>query len=483
MVVREKRNATFAEAVILLLSFVGIMSWGAMVGKIPTGMSVLLCGILTATYGMLVLHFTWDEIQSNILKLLGIGMPAILILLMVGLITASWLASGTTPIIIYWGLKIINPSVFLVSAFLLTAMASMATGSSWAIVGTFGVALLGIAQGLGIPVGIAAGAIVAGSFLGDKWSPLSDSANLAAAITGTNIIKLVTIMIPTSGVAAVAAAILYGLVGIFLHSSGSIDTSILNTIMGGLAKTYHFNLWLLLPPAVVIYLAIKKKPILPVLIIGVALGTILAIIVQGVPVDKMLNILYNGNKAATGVASIDKLLSGGGLASMMSLVLILFCAFTFAGAVECIGILDALLNKLKAITSSPGSLVLTSLVTSILTVYLSSSVYVSMILNGRMYGPPYEKAGLEKANLSRSILEAACYSGAYVPWSGGALVIMGSLGVSWNEYMPYIFSHWIAVVLVVIYAFLGKFTEKNVPLEEAPEASLATIPEAVADLT
>lgn len=457
---KGSRPTSFAEAVTLLLSFVFIMCMGAMVWKIPTGMSVLLCGVIAATYGMLILKFTWDEIQDSILNLIKIGMPAILILLMVGLITASWLASGTTPIIIYWGLKILSPSVFLVTAFVLTGAASIATGSSWAIVGTFGVALLGVAQGLGVPIGIAAGAIVAGSFLGDKWSPLSDSANLAAAVTGTNIIKLVTSMIPTTGVAAVLAAVVYGLFGFFSHGSGGADISSLNPIMAALEKTYNLNVLLILPVVVVIWLAVKKKPILPVLSIGVAFGAVLAIFIQGVPLGKMLTILYNGNVASTGVKSIDKLLSGGGLSSMMSLVLILFCAFVFAGIVERVGILEVLLNRLKTITSSPGPLVLTSLITSVLTVYLSSSVYVGMILNGRMYAPAYEKAGLEKVTLSRTVLEMCCYSGAYVPWSGGCLVILGALGVPWYDYMPYIFSHWIAVALVIIYAFTGFFMEK-----------------------
>ncbi len=458
----QKRLTYFNEAVILLCSFVGIMCLGAIVWKIPTGMSVLLCGIVAATYGMMILKFTWDEIQESILNLIKIGMPAILILLMVGLITASWLASGTTPIIIYWGLKLLTPSVFLVTAFLLTSAASMATGSSWAIVGTFGVALLGVAQGLGVPTGIAAGAIVAGSFLGDKWSPLSDSSNLAAAVTGTDIIKLVTSMIPTSGVAAVAAAVLYGVIGFFFQSSSNADVSSLNPIMTALETTYNLNIILLLPPVVVVYLAFKKKPILPVLSIGVLLGAVLAVVMQGVPVGKMLAILYNGNAMSTGMKSIDKLLSGGGLSAMMSLVLILLCAFIFAGVVERIGVLEVLVDKLKSITASPGPLVLTSLITSQLTVYLSSSVYVGMILNGRMYAPAYEKAGLKKVNLSRSVLEMCCYSGAYVPWSGGCLVVLGALGVQWYEYMPYIFSHWIAVILVVVYAYLGIFTEKIV---------------------
>jgi len=457
------RKVHFGEAVGLLVSFVTILIWGALVGKIPTGMSVLLCAITASVYGMFILHFQWDEILKSILKVFEIGMPAVIILLMVGLITASWLAAGTTPILIFWGLKIINPSIFLLGAFLVTSIASMATGSAWAIIGTFGVALMGIASGLGIPIGIAAGAVVAGSYLGDKWSPLSDSCNLAAAVAGQNVTHLFKNMLSTSGIGFIAAGIIYFIIGFNLNASGNADLSLVKEIIAGLETAYSFNIILILPPIIVIALAIMKKPILPVLMLGVLLGALLAIIFQDIQLNSMLSILYSGYKSSTGIAGIDKLLSGGGLTSMMGLILIIFCAFTFAGVVESIGVLDAVLNKLTKLTQSSGSLILTSTLTSILTVYLSSSVYVSLILNGRMYVPAYRKVGLHRVGLSRTIVEAASYSGAYVPWSGGAILILSTLGVSWMQFTPYLFNHWISLLLVVIFGFSGRFTEKEIP--------------------
>ncbi|QEK13396.1 sodium:proton antiporter [Crassaminicella thermophila] len=464
---RAKRNISFKESVFLLFTFIFILMWGALKAKIPTGMSILLCAIVTSTYGMLILRFEWDEILKGILKVFSIGMPAVLILLMVGLITASWLASGTTPILIYWGLKILRPSIFLIAAFLITSIASIATGSAWAIIGTFGVALMGIANGIGVPIGVAVGAIVAGSYLGDKWSPLSDSANLAAAVAGQDVFHLFKSMFSTTGLGALGAIIIYGIIGLGYANNSAVDASSIKEIIDGLANAYNFNIILILPPLVVIYLAVRKKPILPVLVIGVIIGAILAILLQNIPVNKMLSVLYSGYSSSTGLEGIDKLLSGGGLKSMMGLILIIFCAFIFAGTVEVIGILDTILNKLTKLTQSEGSLVLTSLITSVLTVYLSSSVYVSLILNGRMYVPAYERVGLHKVNLSRTIVEAASYSGAYVPWSGGALLILGTLGLKWYEFAPYLFNHWISMVLVVLFAFMGKFMEKNSKYNDA----------------
>lgn len=457
---RIKRTITFGEAMGLLLAFVSILMWGALKAKIPTGMSILLCATTASVYGMFVLRYAWDEILKGILKVFSVGMPAVLILLMVGLITASWLASGTTPILIYWGLKILKPSIFLAAAFIITSIASVATGSAWAIIGTFGVALMGIAEGLGVPIGVAAGAICAGSYLGDKWSPLSDSANLAAAVAGQDVFHLFKSMFSTTGIGAAAAIVIYMVMGMGYANGGDVNASAILPIIQGLEGAYNFNLLLILPPILVIVFAAMKKPILPVLVLGVASGGALAVLVQKIPFTKMLSILYSGYTSGTGIEGIDKLLSGGGLSSMMGLILIIFCAFIFAGSVEVIGVLDAILAKLTKLTQSSGSLVLTSLVTSVLAVYLSSSVYVSLILNGRMYVPAYEKSGLHKVNLSRTIVEAASYSGAYVPWSGGALLMLGTLGVTWNQFAPYLFNHWISMALVVIFAFTGKFMEK-----------------------
>jgi NhaC family Na+:H+ antiporter len=461
---KTARKISFIESIGLLLAFVGVLMWGALVGKIPTGMSILLCAIISSIYGMTVLKIDWDDILEGIMKVFTVGMPAVLILLMVGLITASWLASGTTPYLIYAGLGILSPKMFLVAAFLITGIASVATGSAWAIIGTFGVALLGISTGLGVPVGVATGAIVAGSYIGDKWSPLSDSANLAAGVAGQDVFHLFKSMFSTTGVAAIIALVMYYVMGMGYGGDASVDASIIVDIKTGLETAYNFNMLLLLPPLLVIVLAVLKKPILPVLIGGVGLGAALGIIIQKIPFNKMLSILYSGFTSSTGIEGIDKLLSGGGLKSMMGLILIIFCAFIFAGTVEKIGVLDSILDKLTALTKSQGPLVLTSLVTSILTVYLSSSVYVSLILNGRMYIPAYERVGLHKVNLSRTIVEGASYSGAYVPWSGGALLVLGTLGVKWYEFAPYLFNHWITLVLVVGFAFANKFIEKSEPV-------------------
>ena len=235
---RKPRSVTFTEAVILLFIIVCIMIWTALIAKVPTAMGVLYCAIVCAVYGM-ILGYKWDDMFPNVLNVVKTAMPALYFLMLVGFVSASWIASGTIPYMIYLGLQIIHPSIFLFAAFLLTAIASMVTGSSWAILTSLGLALGGIATGLGIPLPIAAGAIVSGCFLGDKWSPLSDTPNLAAASTGQNIIKLFTSMIPTSGFGAVLAAIAFIVVGFALPVSQGADTSSVAQLMNGLSASFN----------------------------------------------------------------------------------------------------------------------------------------------------------------------------------------------------------------------------------------------------
>lgn len=453
------RTVTFTEAMILLVIIVGIMVWTALVAKAPTAMGVLYCAIVCAVYGI-VLGFKWDDMFQNVLNVVKTAMPALYFLMLVGFVSASWIASGTIPYMIYLGLEIIHPTIFLLAAFLLTSIASMVTGSSWAIVTSLGLALGGIATGLGIPIHIAAGAIVSGCFLGDKWSPLSDTPNLSAASTGQDIIKLFTSMIPTSGLGAILAAVGFLVLGFLLPSSSSTDTSVINQLMSGLSQNFNFNILLFVPVIFVFVMAALKFAILPILSIGVGMGMVEAMIFQGKTFTELTKIVWNGYVSNTGIEVIDSLLSRGGAMSLAGLVMLLFAAFTFAGLIEKIGVLDAIMEKLLKVIKGTGSLVLCSLLTSIVTVFLSSSVYVSIILNGRMYEKAFKAKKLDIINLSRTITEGSAYFGGMCPWSGGGLLVISSLGVTPWSYIPYVFGCWGALFFTVLWGYAGKFLPK-----------------------
>lgn len=454
----KKREIKFLEAFLLLLSYIGVFAWG--IGKFPVGLSILICAMITISYGIVFLKITWDEIFLSILKMFEMGMPSILVLLMVGFISSSWLASGTIPALIVYGLKVLNPSIFLVATFLITAIVGVATGSSWSVVATFGVALMGIAKGMGIPVGLAGGAIVSGCWLGDKWSPLSDTTNLGAAINGLNIFNLWKHMIPTSGFGAIGAAIVFAIIGLN-YSGGSIDAVSINELVGNIKDLFTINLFLLLPVIVVIFLSTKKKPVLPTLMFGVLIAVLIAVFVQGKDVGLVLDSLYNGYETTTGNISLDKLLSGGGLVSVSSIMIIIFCAFTLAGSLEPVGVMKAIAIKMGSIVKKRGSLTLLTVITGVLGSYLGGTSYTGVILNTSMYEDAYEKAGLSKLDLARASLEGAGHTSALVPWCGSHVMIFASIGVTWNQFLPYYYSFWISVILMIIYGFTGLFFNNN----------------------
>lgn len=472
---RTERKVNLAEAIILLAIFVIIMIYGALWGGFPTAMSVVYCAIVAGIYGCAVLHISWEKMFNNALSVVQSAMPAMYFLMLTGFVSASWIASGTIPYMIYLGLEIISPQIFLFTAFLLCFIASMATGSSWAIVSSVGLALGAIATGLGIPLPIAVGAIVSGAFCGDKWSPLSDTPNLAAAVSGQNILKVFTNLISTSGFGSIIAALIFLVQGFLLHASGTSSLSDVTSLTQQLSDLFNFNIFLLVPLIFVIVLCVMKLPPLPVVAGGVAIGMIEALIFQGVTFSEITNIVWSGYVSDSGNEVIDSLLTRGGCTSLSELLLLLFMAFVFAGFLNEMGVLDVIADRITRVIKGTGSLVLCSLLTSVLGVFLSASVYVSIILNTQMYDKAYRKAGLDRVNLSRTTLEGTAMWGGMIPYSGGGVLVLAATGVAAWTYLPYCYGTWISMLLTVIWAFTrnkrflptAKYDENLEPVEES----------------
>lgn len=452
----RSRPLSFVEALILLVFFVVFFILAATYWKIPTGMSVLLCAVVASAYGMLVLKISWEEMYRSIEQVFHRGIGAILILLFVGIIIGSWLVSGTTPMLIYYGLKMISPTIFLMIAFLICAIVSMATGTGWGIMGSFGVALMGVAIGLGINPALAGAAIASGSYIGDKFSPFSDVPNLNAALTKGNSFDLVRAEIPTTVPGIIGASILFLILGL-QYRSGVMDKSLVNPILQALENNYTFNLLLMIPAIFVIIGGVLKWPILPTLFGSGLIGGVLGMIFQGRSFAEVATIMYSGVTADTGLEALDKLLSGGGLGSMLSLILIVMCAFMFAGIIDRMGMLPAILEKTSRSVTKRGHVILASSITSILGVYLTSSVYVSCILNSRIWSEVYDRVGLSRIHLGVVLTEVTSPVGLIVPWSGGALLMGTLFGLDWHQYVPYLFYYWISLALLIIFGYTGKF--------------------------
>lgn len=455
---RTPRNISFGESVGLLVFFVAFFIYAAIVLKLPTGMSVLLCAVIAAAYGMLMLGISWDSFFKSIEHVFQRGIGAILILLFVGIIIGSWLVSGTTPMLIYYGLQIISPGMFLMLAFLICSIVSMATGTGWGIMGSFGVALMGVAMGLGINPALAGAAIASGSYVGDKWSPFSDVPNLNSALTEGTSFDIMKAETPSTVPGIVGALLFYLFLGL-QYRGGEMDYSLITPILETLQSHYTFNLLLLIPPLFVIVAGVLKFPVLPSLFGSGLIGGFLGIIVQRKSFSEVFTIMYSGFESNTGNEALDALLSGGGLQSMLSLILIIMCAFMFAGIIDRLGILPSILNNATRVATNKGHVVLASILTSILGVYLTSSVYVSCILNSRVWSDVYERVGLRKLHLGVILTEATSPMGLIVPWSGGALLMVSLFNLQWYEYAPYLVYYWISLVLLIVFAYTGKFLQ------------------------
>lgn len=455
----QKREISFLESFILVLIFVMIFIFAS--GRFPTGMAILLCALVSAAYGVLKLKISWEAIYTSILNMFSKGMSAVIILLMVGLISASWLASGTIPALVVMGLKILTPGTFLFAAFISSAIVSVATGSSWTTCATVGVALMGVANGIGVPVGIAGGAIVSGCWIGDKWSPLSDTTNLGAAMTQEDVLDVWKKMIPTSGLGGLIAAVIFAVMGLKYAGNG-MDKEKIQFLIDGISAQYNLNyLLLLLPIIVVVFLAAKKKPVLPVLALGVLLALGIAVFYQGKDLGELLKALYNGYATNTGIPEIDKLLTGGGMLSMMGIMLIIFCAFILAGILEEVGVMDALISKMGKITGNRGTLVLASYISAVLCTYLGGTAYTGVVLNAGMFEKPYNDLGMDKLTMARSLLEGSGHTNALVPWCGSHVLIVSTLGITFKDFLPFYYSFWVSSILLIIYGFTGWFMTKK----------------------
>lgn len=419
----------------------------------------LLIGAAFAALMAIKVGFTWDELEQGIIKTINLSLQATIILMIIGIVIASWIASGTVPTLIYYGLKILSPSIFLVATCLICSIVSICTGSSWTTAGTVGVALIGIGSGLGIDPAMTAGAIISGAYFGDKMSPLSDTTNLAPAVAGSELFEHIKHMIYTTGPSLIISLIIYGILGLGFGDK-TLDTSQIDLILTGLENSFNINLLTLIPPIVVLILVSKKLPATPVLLLGSFLGCICAVVLQGTNPGEFFSILNDGFVINSGVDTIDALLNRGGLQSMMYTVSLIFCAMAFGGIMEQAGFLSAIAEKILVLAVNTGSLVLITVVSAIALNFLTGDHYLSILIGGRMYKDEFEKQNLAAKNLSRILEDAGTITSPFVPWSTCGAFMSKTLGVATFSYLPFCFLNLINPLISIFYGFTGITMEK-----------------------
>jgi len=462
--VREKRDPYLWEALISIIGLIVFISLAIVRYETDAHVPILL-GVLVAAVIGLKAGFTWKEVETGMLNGITNALQAIVILSIIGILIGVWILSGVVPTLLYYGLKILHPKIFLPAALIICSITSLATGTSWGTAGTIGIALIGIGEGLGFPLPIVAGAVLSGAYFGDKMSPLSDTTNMAPAMVGTDLYTHIKHMSYTTGVSYGITLLIEIVIG-FFYGGGQADLEKVNQVLAGIDAQFTINPLLLIPPVVIIVLAFRKIPAVPGIAIGILAAAILGVFFQGNSFGSLLSAAYGGYASNSGVEAVDNLLTKGGFSSMMYTVSLVICAMMYGGIMEKTNqvrvVVDVILKKAK----TSGSLITATVLTGIGSNLILCEQYMSIVMTGKMYAQAYKDKGLHPKNLSRAVEDSATVTANLVPWNSGGAYMTATLGVATIAYLPFNFFCWISPIVSMLF---GWFNITIDPLEEEDE--------------
>lgn len=472
---RAKRMPTILEALIPVVAMLLVLFIGKGVLGFSTEPLLIIVACVAAFIAWRV-GCTWDDMLDEISQKIAKGMPAILILITVGAMVGTWMTSGTIPMMIYYGVQIVSPKWLLVTAFLITCLVSVATGTSWGSVATMGVALMGIASALGVNPAATAGAVIAGSYFGDKISPLSDTTNLAPLAAGSNLYEHIGHMFWTTVPATIVSLVVYAIVGLNANTAAGATSEAVTNMMAQLDQMYDWNILILLPVILVLAGSLLKLPTIPVMILSTVVAGVEGIFVQGISLGNVLTstvsgfnvtmITRPGFDAANAAFEVTKLLNRGGMNGIMSTTLLVFCAFCFAGIMSRAGCLEVVLKAILSVAKTTGSLILATVISCITMALTTGNSYLSILIPGEMFRDAYKERGLHPKNLSRTLEDAGTVFVPLVPWSAAGAYMTATLGVETLDYLPWAILCYIGFIFAIIYGYTGIGIAK-LPKEEA----------------
>ncbi|MBL7857905.1 MAG: Na+/H+ antiporter NhaC [Cyclobacteriaceae bacterium] len=451
--------------IILLTINVKVLGSDAITGanQIALLLAAAVAGIISFTLG-----YSWKEIESSIVKSISSAMAAMLILLAIGSLSGTWLLSGIVPAMIYYGLKILNPTIFLLAACVVCAVVSLATGSSWSTVATVGIALLGIGKALEIHEGIIAGAIISGAYFGDKMSPLSDTTNLAPAMAGTDLFTHIKYMVYTTVPTLAITLIIFLVWGFTLDTSRAATDS--SAVLTAIENSFNLNPLLFVVPVLVIFMIVKKVPALPALLVGALLGGLFAVIFQPQAIEKISGIQGDYIRASflavmkamtttinmqTDNEMITALLTAKGMSGMLNTIWLILCAMIFGGVMESSGLLHRIAEEIIRYAHSTGSLVASTAATCVFFNFTASDQYMAIAVPGRMYAGTYRERGLKPEVLSRTLEDSGTVTSVLIPWNTCGATQANVLGVATMIYAPYTFFCIISPFMTILQAYLN----------------------------
>ncbi|MDR9416908.1 MAG: Na+/H+ antiporter NhaC [Gracilimonas sp.] len=429
---------------------------------------ILMLSAGIASIVALRLGFNWKEMRAGIVKSISSAMSSIIILLLIGSLAGTWLLSGIVPAMIYYGLMVLNPTIFLFAACVVCAVVAVATGSSWTTAATVGIALVGIGTALGLNPGMVAGAIISGAYFGDKMSPLSDTTNLAPAMVGTDLFTHIRYMAYTTVPSISISLVLFLILG-FMYGGDAqpMDTDL---ILAAIDGAFNINGWLFIVPVLVVVLIIKKIPAIPSILAGALLGGLFALIFQPDVVHDvsgyqeaswesmyvgLMMSFYGDISIVTGNTIVDDLLSSGGMYGMLGTVWLIISAMIFGGVMEASGMLKRIAEAVISMVNSTGSLIASTVGTCIFFNVTASDQYLAIVVPGRMYTDTFAEKDLAPENLSRTLEDSGTVTSVLVPWNTCGAYHASVLGVATFAYLPFAFFNLISPFMTIFYAYAG----------------------------
>ena len=465
-------NQSFFGALLPIIFLIALLSFNVyLYGDDSLGGANQLALLLSAAFAAIIglkSGTLWKSILKGVSNSIVSTTPAIIILLLIGSLAGTWLISGIIPTMIYYGLQILNPKIFLVAAAIICAIVSLSSGSSWSTIATVGIALLGIGNALGISNGLVAGAIISGAYFGDKMSPLSDTTNLAPAMAGTELFIHIRYMMYTTIPSFLISLLIFLFIGLSMDNTQN-SNDITNFLIA-IESSFNISPWLFLVPIIVLLLIMKKVPALPALFVGTLLGGIFAIIFQphlivelsGIDSNffqasyvSVINAMGSETSISTSNEMINDLLSSGGMYGMLNTIWLIICAMCFGGVMEASGALKMISQSIIQYAESTGSVIATTACTCLFFNVTASDQYLSIVVPGRMYADTFKDKGLAPENLSRTLEDSGTVTSVLVPWNTCGATQSAVLGVATITYLPFCFFNIISPLMTILYGYLG----------------------------
>ena len=453
------------QAIIPLFGLLFCLGIGYAILNLPTQVCLLGAAVIAALVGLWA-GIGWEDMVAGITEKVSASFGSIMVMICVGAMISSWIFSGTIPMLIYYGIKLIDPRFLFVTGFIVCAIISTFTGTSFGSAGTAGVAVMGVAIATGAPLPIAAGAVISGAVFGDKLSPFSDTTMLAPVAAGCDLYDHIKHMMYTTGCATILSLIVYFIAGMTLPKGGMSSPELVQQMLGTLEQMFHFNPVLLLPPVIVLLGAYLRKPTVPCMLLASIVAIFMGMGFQGFDFKTGMTAFYSGfnvtmtNFSGEVIPQINTLLNRGGLMGMMSTILLIFCAFAFGGIYSKSGCITVILEMLMKGIKSVGSLITSTVVATIFMSLVTGSSYLAILVPGEMFAPAFDKFGLHRKNLSRTLEDAGTCVVPLVPWAVAGTYMYKTLGVPTVQYLPWAVLCYSSFVFAIIFGFTGLTIKK-----------------------